>query len=390
MTPPAKNTKKSGNGDGRPAPAAAVFFSRQTGTRKSGEKAMAGNTFGRVFRVTTWGESHGTAVGAVIDGCPPGIELDVNDIQAEMERRRPGKGGGESPRREPDRVEILSGTFEGKTTGTPLSLIIYNKDAHSKSYDHLEKIFRPGHGDITYLKKYGIRDHRGGGRASARETAGRVAAGAVARKVLGQHGIEVLAYTVALGDVATDKRNLEHSNSNRFFCPDKRTAARMEKKVAATKKAGNSLGGVVEILARGCPAGLGDPVFDKLDATLAHALMSIGAVKGVEIGAGFRAAVLPGSENNDPITPAGFASNNSGGILAGISNGDDIIARVAVKPIPSIALEQDTVDLDNRPVKIRVGGRHDISAIPRIIPVCEAMVCLTLADHLLRQRAISR
>jgi len=351
---------------------------------------MAGNTFGRVFRVMTWGESHGTAVGAVIDGCPPGIELDVNDIQAEMERRRPGKGEGESPRREPDRVEILSGTFEGKTTGTPLCLIIYNKDAHSKSYDHLEKIFRPGHGDITYLKKYGIRDHRGGGRASARETAGRVAAGAVARKVLQQHGIEVLAYTVALGEVATDKRNLDHINSNRFFCPDNKTAARMEKKVAAIRKQGNSLGGVVEILVRGCPAGLGDPVFDKLDATLAHALMSIGAVKGVEIGAGFRAAVLLGSENNDPITPAGFASNNSGGILAGISNGDDIIVRVAVKPIPSIALEQDTVDLDNRPVKIRVGGRHDISAIPRIIPVCEAMVCLTLADHLLRQRAISR
>ena len=351
---------------------------------------MAGNTFGKVFRVTTWGESHGTAVGAVIDGCPPGLELEPADIQQEMERRRPGKGGATSPRREPDQVEILSGIFKGKTTGTPISLIIYNRDAHSKSYDHLENIFRPGHGDITYLQKYGVRDHRGGGRASARETAARVAAGAVARKMLAAHGVEVVAYTVALGGVGATRKNLAEIAENRLFCPDNEAAARMEERISAVRQQGDSLGGVVEITARGCGAGLGEPVFDKLDAALAHGLMSIGAVKGVEIGSGFGAAGSLGSENNDPITPTGFAANRAGGILAGISNGDDIVARVAVKPIPSINRDQDTVDLDNRPVTIRIGGRHDISAIPRIVPVCEAMVCLTLADYLLRQQAVGR
>jgi len=349
---------------------------------------MAGNTFGKVFRVTTWGESHGPALGAVIDGCPPGLELDVADIQQDLEKRRPGKGGGESPRKEADQVEILSGVFEGLTTGTPISLIIYNKDAQSKAYDHLQNIFRPGHGDITYLRKYGIRDHRGGGRASARETVARVAAGAVARKVLAENDITVIAYTVALGDVATAKRNMKDITKNRLYCPDGETAIRMEQLIETVRKKGDSLGGVVEIKATGCPVGLGEPVFDKLDGALAGALMSIGAVKGVEIGAGFRAAELLGSENNDAITPKGYKTNNAGGILAGISNGDAIIARVAVKPIPSISLEQDTLNLDNEPVKIRIGGRHDISAIPRIVPVCEAMVCLTLADHLLRQKAI--
>ena len=349
---------------------------------------MAGNTFGKIFRVTTWGESHGSALGAVIDGCPPGLELDVTDIQYDLEKRRPGKGGGESPRREPDQVEILSGVFEGLTTGTPISLIIYNKDAQSKAYDHLQDIFRPGHGDLTYLKKYGIRDHRGGGRASARETAARVAAGAVARKVLAENDISVIAYTVALGDVSTSRRNMKDITKNRLYCPDMATAVLMEEFINTVRKKGDSLGGVVEIMAAGCPVGLGEPVFDKLDAVLAQALMSIGAVKGVEIGAGFRAAELLGSENNDAITPKGYRTNNAGGILAGISNGDPIIVRAAVKPIPSISLEQDTMNLDNEPVKIKVGGRHDISAIPRIVPVCEAMVCLALADHLLRQKAI--
>jgi len=349
---------------------------------------MAGNTFGKAFRVTTWGESHGPALGAVIDGCPPGLELDVTDIQKDMDRRRPGKGGGESPRKELDQVEIMSGVFDGLTTGTPISLVIFNKDAQSKAYDHLQNIFRPGHGDITYLKKYGIRDHRGGGRASARETAARVAAGAVARKVLAENDISVIAYTVALGDVATSRRNMKDITKNRLNCPDVEAASRMEELIDSVRKKGDSLGGVVEIKATGCPVGLGEPVFDKLDAALAQALMSIGAVKGVEIGAGFRAAELLGSENNDAITPKGYRTNNAGGILAGISNGDAIIARVAVKPIPSISLEQDTLNLDNEPVKIKVGGRHDISAIPRIVPVCEAMVCLTLADHLLRQKAI--
>ncbi|MDD5759026.1 MAG: chorismate synthase [Desulfobulbaceae bacterium] len=350
---------------------------------------MAGNTFGAVFRVTTWGESHGTAVGATIDGCPPGLFLTPELIQHDLDRRRPGTGGAASPRQEPDRVEILSGIFAGQTTGTPISLAIFNKDAHSKSYDHLKEIFRPGHGDITYLKKYGIRDHRGGGRASARETAARVAAGAVARLLLSKQQITVTAFTVALGGIAITQRDMAAIGQNRLFCPDPEAAAQMEEKIAATRKACDTLGGIVEIVAKNCPAGIGEPVFDKLDGELARALMSIGAVKGVEIGNGFAAAALTGSQNNDPLIPSGFASNRSGGILAGISNGDDIVARVAVKPIPSIAMEQQSIDRDGQPVTIKIGGRHDISAIPRIIPVCEAMVCLTLADHLLRQRAIS-
>ncbi|MHB8221732.1 MAG: chorismate synthase [Desulfurivibrionaceae bacterium] len=351
---------------------------------------MAGNTFGSVFRVTTWGESHGTAVGATLDGCPPGLPLTARDIQAELDRRRPGRGGpAASPRKEPDAVEILSGVFEGQTTGTPIALAIFNKDAHSKSYDNLKDIFRPGHGDITYLAKYGLRDHRGGGRASARETAGRVAAGAVAKKLLALHGITVRGYTVALGGITTGKRNLAEINDNPLFCPDNEAAATMIGHIETVRKEGDTLGGIVEILATGCPAGLGEPVFEKLDAALACALMSIGAVKGVEIGAGFAAAGMRGSENNDVILPGGFATNNSGGILAGISNGDAIVARVAVKPIPSIGKEQQTINLAHEPVAVSIGGRHDISAIPRIIPVCEAMVALTLADHLLRQKAIA-
>ncbi len=349
---------------------------------------MAGNTFGQVFRVTTWGESHGTAIGATIDGCPPGLPLSPEDIQQDLDRRRPGTGGAASPRKEPDKVEILSGIFEGVTTGTPLTLIIYNKDAHSKSYNNLKDIFRPGHGDFSYLLKYGVRDHRGGGRASARETAARVAAGAVARRLLAFHHINVLAYTLSLGGIDAGNLDFESINDNRLFCPDSDAAERMEERIKEVKKEGDSLGGIVGILASGCPAGLGEPVFNKLDGDLAGALMSIGAVKGVEIGAGFMAARITGSENNDALLPEGFASNNSGGILAGISNGEPIIARVAVKPIPSISKPQQTVNLDNEPVEIKIGGRHDISAIPRIIPVCEAMVCLTLADHLLRMKTL--
>ena len=354
---------------------------------------MAGNTFGKVFRVTTWGESHGTAVGAVIDGCPPGIILDPKELQLEMDRRRPGQGGASSPRQEPDRVEILSGVFVPageelpRTTGTPISLAIYNKDAHSKSYDGLRDIFRPGHGDVTYLAKYGIRDHRGGGRASARETAARVAAGAVAKQLLLQHKIEVCAYTVALGGIHVQQRDLSLIQNNSYYCPDAEAAVKMEQRVQEVRSQGDTVGGIVEIVAS-CPAGLGEPVFDKLEAELAHGLMSIGAVKGVEIGAGFAVADMLGSENNDPISSFGFLSNNAGGILAGISSGASLVIRVAVKPIPSISKEQQTVNLANEPVTIKVGGRHDISAIPRIIPVCEAMVRLTLADHLLRQMAV--
>ncbi len=355
---------------------------------------MAGNSFGILFKVTTWGESHGTALGAVIDGCPPGLELSVPIIQAELERRRPGKGGATSPRKEPDLVQIMSGIFQPEgskyelTTGTPISLIIMNRDAHSKSYDHLRDVFRPGHGDLTYQAKYAIRDHRGGGRASARETVARVAAGAVAAQLLKKYDIEVKAYTVALGGISVAQRNMDEIYENHLFCPDNKAAAQMEERLAAIRRQGDTLGGIVEIRAT-CPAGLGEPVFDKLDAELAKGLMSIGAVKGVEIGAGFAATAMLGSENNDPIRPDGFSDNNAGGILAGISNGEPLLIRVAVKPIPSINKEQETVNLANKPVKIKIGGRHDISAIPRIVPVCEAMVKLVLADQLLRQLSLN-
>jgi chorismate synthase len=347
---------------------------------------MSGNTFGKIFRVTTWGESHGPALGAVIGGCPPRLPLTAADIDLELARRRPGSSIHTTSRREPDKVEILSGVFQGQTTGTPISLIIYNQDVKSEAYEPFKEIFRPGHGDYTYQVKYGIRDHRGGGRASARETAARVAAGAVAQKILDTVNVEILSYTLELGGIRARQFQWETLPDNPFFCPDPEAAAAMASRVQAVKKQGDSLGGIVEARIRGCPAGLGEPVFDKLDAILAQAVMSIGAVKGVEIGSGFAAAAMTGSQHNDPLTPAGFASNNAGGILAGISNGDEIVVRAAVKPIPSIALEQQTVDRQGRPQTISIGGRHDISAIPRIVPVVAAMVRLTLADFLLRQK----
>jgi chorismate synthase len=349
---------------------------------------MAGNTFGQVFKVTTWGESHGAALGAVIDGCPPRLALSAAEVEAELARRRPGVQAYTSPRKEPDKVEILSGVFEGLTTGTPISLIIYNRDVRSQDYEALKEVFRPGHGDITFQAKYGIRDYRGGGRASARETVARVAAGAVAQKVLDRENIRVLAYTLELGGIRA--QNLEESAiwSNPFFCPDPEVVPVMTERVKEVKARGDSLGGLVEVRVKGCPPGLGEPVFDKLDAALAQAVMSVGAVKAVEIGAGLAAARMLGSEHNDPIIPGGFASNNAGGILAGISNGDEIVVRAAVKPIPSIVREQQTIDLSGRPRSLSIKGRHDISAIPRIVPVIAAMVRLTLTDFLLRQRAI--
>lgn len=350
---------------------------------------MPGNTFGELFRITTWGESHGKAAGVVIDGCPPGIPLDEATIQTMLDRRRPGKSIASTRRNEPDQAIILSGVFNQVTTGTPISIMVENKDADSRAYKPNANRFRPGHGDITYEAKYGIRDWRGGGRASARETVARVAAGAVARELLERENIAIVAYTIELGGIEVQTRNLDVIAENMFFVPDMDAAKKMEERVTAVKKSGNSLGGVVEIVAKGVPAGLGAPVFDKLDAELAHAIMSIGAVKGIEIGAGFAAASKLGSENNDPIIPDGFTTNNAGGILAGISNGDDIIVRAAVKPIPSIAIEQETIDESGNAVLISTKGRHDISAIPRINVVCEAMVSLVLADHLLRQRAIS-
>ena len=351
---------------------------------------MPGNSFGTLFRITTWGESHGEGVGVVIDGCPPGIPLDEKFIQDVLDNRKPGGSAASTSRKEPDKAIIMAGVFNGMTTGTPVMIMVRNSDAHPESYKKYADIFRPGHGDITYQAKYGIRDWRGGGRASARETVARVAAGAVAKALLGREKITVCAYTIELGGIKAGVRDHDAVSGNMFFCPDMKAALKMEKRVNDVKKKGDSIGGIVEITAKGVPAGLGEPVFDKLDADLAKGLMSIGAVKGVEIGAGFKAASMQGSENNDPITPEGFSTNNSGGILAGISNGDDIVIRVAVKPIPSIAIEQKTVDLSGRERSISIKGRHDVSAIPRINVVCESMVSLVLADHLLRQRAIGR
>ncbi|MCG8567951.1 MAG: chorismate synthase [Desulfobacterales bacterium] len=351
---------------------------------------MAGSSFGKAFQISTFGESHGPALGVVIQGCPPNIELDEAWIQSALDRRKPGSGIASTTRKEPDAPRILSGVFEGRTTGTPIAILIENKDARSKSYSDIAHVFRPGHGDFSYARKYGIRDYRGGGRASARETAARVAAGAVAMKVLAPHGVEIQAYTLALGGVEAKQIDLDMIHKNPFNCPDANAAKAMEERVRAVKKRGDSLGGVVEIRATGVPAGLGDPVFDKLDGEIAKGLMSIGAVKAVEIGSGMDAANSTGSQNNDAMTENGFSSNHAGGILAGISTGEAIISRVHVKPIPSITIPQESLDGDGKSVMVSTKGRHDICAIPRVNPVCEAMVALVLADHLLRQKSIEQ
>jgi chorismate synthase len=357
---------------------------------------MSGNTIGSVFRVTTWGESHGKALGAIIDGCPAGLCLEESDIQQALDRRKPSTAVSSTTRQESDTVEILAGVFEGKTTGTPVSLMIRNMDARSSSYDELKDVFRPGQGDFTYLQKYGIRDWRGGGRASGRETVARVAAGAIAAKVVARSGIEVIAYTQAIGSIEMDRNKLpvekklrKSVQENSLFCPDAQAAAKMGKKLAAVRKKGDSLGGVVEVIVRGCPAGLGEPVFDKIDADLAKALMSIGSVKAVEVGDGFALAGRQGSQSNDQMTRQGFVTNRAGGILAGITNGELIVLRAYCKPIPSIAKRQQTMDSKGKERAIEIQGRHDICVLPRIVPVCEAMVSIVLADHLLRQKAIS-
>ncbi len=323
------------------------------------------NTFGRNFRCTTFGESHGKAIGVVIDGCPPGLALSEADIQPLLDRRRPGRSPLASARQEADRVEILSGVFEGRTTGAPIVLLIENRDVRSGDYEPLRTLFRPGHADFTYQAKYGLRDHRGGGRSSGRETAARVAAAAVAMKILAARGIRIAAKIMEI-----------HRRTD---------PAEMEREIAAAQAAGDSVGGVVEVAATGVPPGLGDPVFGKLDAQIASAMMGIGAVKGVEIGEGFRAARLFGSENNDPITPQGFASNHAGGILGGISTGQEIVVRIAVKPTASIRKVQSTVDTENRPVEISIQGRHDPCIVPRILPVAESMLALVILDCLLEQ-----
>jgi chorismate synthase len=352
------------------------------------EGIMAGNSFGEIFRITTFGESHGAGVGVVIDGCPPRISLSLEDFREDMARRRPGTRSFSTQRKEEDRVEILSGVYQEMTTGTPIALFIRNRDADSKPYEILSRLFRPGHGDYTYFKKYGHFDFRGGGRYSARETAARVAAGVVARKILEPLGIKVVAYTIELGGIKATIKDLDYAGESSVYCPDPEATEKMEETLSRAKKEGDSIGGIVEVRVTGCPAGLGEPVFDKLDADLAKAVMSVGTVKGIEIGAGFEAAKLRGSENNDPIMEEGFASNRAGGILGGISSGQEIVLRAAMKPIPSISQEQDTVDREEQASKLKFGGRHDTASIPRIIPVLEAMVRIVLADHYLRTKAV--
>jgi chorismate synthase len=349
---------------------------------------MSGSTFGTIFRLTTYGESHGPALGGVVDGCPPGVPLDAALIQRDLDRRRPGAGGlTGTARKEPDAVRLLSGVFEGETTGTPIGFVIENTNQRSRDYEAAKNLLRPGHADGTYLAKYGRRDYRGGGRASARETAARVAGGAVAGAFLTGCGIEVTAYTVEFGGIPAGIVDSAGAADRPFCAPDPAIVPAWEARAKEAMASGDSLGGIVEVAATGVPAGLGEPVFDKLDARLAYALMGIGAVKGVEIGNGFAAARLSGSQNNDPIV-APPESNHAGGILGGIANGQPVVARAAIKPIPSIAVPQRTTDVSGNPAQIVVGGRHDRSAIPRVVPVVRAMVLLVLADMLLLQRTV--
>lgn len=353
---------------------------------------MPGNSFGHLFRITTFGESHGPAIGCVVDGVPPLIPLSEDDIQFYLDRRRPGRSHWTSQRKEPDRVQIISGVFEGRTTGTPIGLSILNEDTRSKDYDDIKDKFRPGHADYTYFKKYGIRDYRGGGRASARETTMRVAAGAIARKVLG-NSVTIRAAMVQMGGLKIDRErwDWDELEKNPFWCPDAKAAKQWETFLESIRKAGSSTGAVLEVEARGIPAGLGEPVFDKLDGDIAKALMSIPAVKGVEIGAGFGAAALTGPVNSDPIRmvdgePA-FLTNNAGGLLGGISNGDDIVARLALKPTSSIPTPQPTITKDGEETEIVTKGRHDPCVGIRGVPVAEAMMAIVLADHMLRHKA---
>ncbi|MBI4379269.1 MAG: chorismate synthase [Nitrospinae bacterium] len=349
---------------------------------------MSGNSFGKLFKITTWGESHGPALGVIIDGCPSMLDLKEDDIQFELDRRMPGKGEATSPRGEPDKVEILSGVFRGKTTGAPISMVIKNVDVDSSKYEKIKDIFRPGHADYTYFARYGFRDYRGGGRSSGRETAGRVAAGAVAKKILQIRGVKITGYTKQIGDTIASTFEIDEIEKNEVRCPDKSAAQMMLEKIREAKKSGDSIGGIVEVKASGIPPGIGDPVFDKLDADIAKALMSIGAVKGVEIGSGFKSVFLPGSQNNDEIYmkdgKVAFRTNNSGGILGGISNGDDIIVRIAVKPTASIGKRQRSVDVHGHETELKVEGRHDPCICPRIVPVAEAMMAIVFVDHLLR------
>ncbi len=348
---------------------------------------MSGNTFGKLFTVTSFGESHGPALGCVVDGCPPGLELSEEDMQRDLDRRKPGKSRFTTQRKEADQVRILSGVFEGKTTGTPIGLLIENTDQRPKDYSKIADRFRPSHADYSYFKKYGIRDYRGGGRSSARETAMRVAAGAIAKKYLAQAcGISIQGYLSQLGPIAIESVDYAEIENNPFFCPDAGKVEQMEEYMAALSKEGNSVGARITVCAHGVPAGLGEPIFDRLDADLAKALMSINAVKGVEIGAGFDSVSQKGTEHRDEITPDGFLSNNSGGVLGGISSGQDIIASIALKPTSSIRLPGKSINIEGEPVEVVTTGRHDPCVGIRATPIAEAMVALVLIDHLLRDR----
>ena len=352
---------------------------------------MAGNSFGRLFRITTWGESHGPALGVVVDGCPAGLEIAPRDIQGELDRRRPGQSRITTQRKEPDAVEILSGVFEGKTLGTPISMMVKNADAISRSYEDIKDVYRPGHADFTYDEKYGRRDHRGGGRSSARETVGRVAAAAIAKKILNSRGISTTGYVRRVGDVVAGDIDLSRVEDSPVRCPDPEAAEKMIDLIDEVRRQGDSVGGTVEVVSRGLPAGLGDPVFNKLDAELARALMSIGGIRGFEVGAGFGVVEKRGSEVNDLMYrkedgALGFRTNNSGGLLGGITSGEDLVVRIAVKPTSSISKTQDTVDKEGEKTRLRVKGRHDPCLCPRAVPIAEAMVNLVLVDHLLASK----
>ncbi len=349
---------------------------------------MAGNSIGKLFKVTTFGESHGTALGCVVDGVPPGMSLTESDMQHDLDRRRPGSSRYTTQRREADQVKILSGVFEGITTGTSIGLLIENTDQRSQDYSKIKDIFRPSHADYTYQKKYGIRDYRGGGRSSARETAMRVAAGAIAKKYLHEKlGITIRGYLAQMGDIECQLKDWQQVEQNPFFCPDESKLAALDELLRQLKKEGDSIGAKVSIVAEHVPVGLGEPVFDKLDADLAHALMSINAVKGVEIGDGFATVNKRGSENRDEITPQGFLSNHAGGILGGISSGQTIIANIALKPTPSIEIAGKSIDINGESVEVSTHGRHDPCVGIRAVPIAEAMVAIVLMDHYLRHRA---
>ena len=349
---------------------------------------MSGSSFGKLFTITTFGESHGGAVGVIIDGVTPGLEISEQEIQAELNRRKPGQSDVTTPRKESDTIHILSGWFEGKATGTPMMLILYNEDQKPAAYDSIKDKFRPGHADFTYLSKYGIRDHRGSGRASGRETAARVAAGAVARKILSGKGISILAYTKRAAGVSCTIVNPAAIEQNPMRACDPEAAVEMVKRIRHLADKGDSAGGIVECIITGVPAGLGEPAFDKIDADLAKAMLSLGAVKGFEIGSGFSCADMKGSEHNDEMDRDGFLTNNAGGSLGGISTGQDIVFRIAVKPTSSIAKPQETRDIDGKQTIIVTEGRHDPCICPRIVPVVESMAALVLIDHLKRQEAL--